>query len=168
MAFIHELMYSTGNLSRIDFMEYMQHLSTHLTSIYHSPDLNIDIQLQGEAIELSVEQAIPCAMIVNELITNAIKHAYPEKHKDHVIELKLEKADNNDNHIIVRDHGIGIPDSEMKDEPNSLGILIIKALTKQVNGSIDFISDNGTVAVLQFSNRERISEDRSIAKVINE
>jgi PAS domain S-box-containing protein len=153
MAFIHERMYSTGNLSKINFMEYMQYLAEHLTRIYQNPYSHVDIQLAGEPIEISVEQAIPCAMIANELITNAIKHAYPDGHKEHIVELRLERTAENSNRIIVRDRGIGIPDAEIKDEPDSLGILIIKALTKQINGSIKLESDNGTVATLQFSNR---------------
>jgi two-component sensor histidine kinase len=150
MAFIHERMYSTGNLSKINFMEYMQYLAEHLTRIYQNPRSHIDIRLTGEPIEISVEQAIPCAMIANELITNAIKHAHPDGHKDHIVELKLEKAANNYNRIVVRDRGIGMADSRIEDEPDSLGILIIKALTKQIDGSITLESDNGTVATLQF------------------
>ncbi len=160
MALVHERMYTTANPSKINFIEYMRYLAEHLARLHHSLHAPLDIRISGDKLEFSVDQALPCALIVNELITNSIKHAYPNRQENNLIELTIDNIDDNTNRIIVRDHGIGIPAAAINAEPETMGMLIIHALAKQIDGSVTFEIDDGTVAILQFPHQDTILTER--------
>ncbi len=148
MATIHENLYLTTNFSSIDFASYLQNLSTKLISSYHISSTTINLRLELSTVNLLLDQAIPCGLLVNELITNAIKYAFHNleegeicvglKEKDKMIEL------------IIEDNGIGLPPEFDISKSNSLGLQLVTTLVEQLDGEINIINGKGTKYLITF------------------
>jgi len=150
MALIHERLYGSDDLAVVDFLDYLRYLSERLTRIYHETGIALKIQVDGEPLQLPIDHALPCALICNELITNAIRHAYPADQKDRLIEIRITDSTNGGAQLVVRDYGSGIRQGVLDGKRGSLGLVIIQALTRQLNGEIEFESTIGTLAKLTF------------------
>jgi len=150
MALIHERLYSAADLSAVDFLDYLRYLGERLTRLYHETGVSLKIQVSGEPLRLAVDQALPCALISNELITNAIRHAYPAEQHERLIEIRISNIDSESAQIVFKDYGCGIDQKKLSEEPHSLGLIIIRALTRQLAGKIHLESVNGTIARLIF------------------
>jgi len=148
MATIHENLYLTTNFSSIDFGNYLQNLATKLISSYHIKPIIINLRTELSRINLLLDQAIPCGLLVNELITNAIKYAFSErsegeifigiKEMNGVVELKIE------------DNGNGLPINFEILKSNSLGLQLVSTLVEQLDGEINFVNQNGTKYLITF------------------
>ncbi|MEM4525821.1 MAG: histidine kinase dimerization/phosphoacceptor domain -containing protein [Methanothermobacter sp.] len=140
MALIHERLYRSSNLKEIDMMEYLQTLARGIFSSYapQGVELNFDI----DKIKMDIELAIPVGLIVNELITNSFKHAFPEGEKGEV-SLKLKSLDGKI-FLEVSDNGVGFPEDLDWRNTESLGLQLVKSLAEQINAKVQMISDNGT------------------------
>jgi len=146
MSLIHQKLYQSDDTGTIDLDIYLRELMSYLTDSFGSP-ANIDIRLQLEKIRLSLAQAIPLGIIVNEAVTNAFKYAFPNQGSGQIsIELKQL-----DHHIelIIADSGIGMSDLRDDHLPKSIGLHLIRGLTKELEGSIRFENDHGTKMTLQ-------------------
>ncbi|HEX6982719.1 MAG TPA: PAS domain S-box protein [Balneolaceae bacterium] len=149
IALVHEKLYQNEDLSEISFDVYIKQLTDVITSSLSSDATAISIQIEAEAVKLTVGQAIPCGLIINELITNAHKHAFPGR-KTGSIHISLIEED-----LMVKlqvsDDGVGIPLKADLDNPKSLGLTLIRTLSKQLNGKAAF-SDHkpGTQFNLEF------------------
>ena len=149
MAMVHEELYSGQNLSAIDFSEYLKRLVNHLQRTYNNR-ADIRITLELEKIELDINQAIPCCLIINELITNAFKHAFPAASKGN-IHMKLYIA--NDKEVVLEfsDNGVGIAANIELSKPSSLGLkLVNELLKKQLKGSLDVSTAGRTAFTLRW------------------
>ncbi len=142
MAIIHEKLYQTGNFAEINVDEYLKNLTD---SIYSSYGVNLDVinlEINAKDIFLDINTAIPCFLLINEVITNCIKHAFPGG-RSGKITIDFEKIDNK--HIIrIQDDGIGLPDDLNIEKTNTLGIQLITSLTSQLDGKLEVKSNNGT------------------------
>jgi PAS domain S-box-containing protein len=142
MALIHERLYQSKDLRRIDFGEYIETLTYDL---YHSysgnPDF-IKLNMDLESIMVDINTAIPCGLIINELLSNALKHAFPNGRTG---ELNI-KFYSLDGHLIlsVRDNGIGFPENIDFKNTESLGLSLVNTLVGQIEGEIDIRVDHGT------------------------
>lgn len=136
IALIHEKLYQNENLSEISFDVYIKQLSDVIVESMQLAGVKVDIEIDAEPIELTVNQAIPCGLILNELITNAHKHAFPNREQGH-IKIGLESGGSTIT-LKVQDDGIGIPDDMSLQNPQSLGIKLIRTLSKQLNGEAEF------------------------------
>ena len=146
-------MYNVSDLTKVNFKEYVRYLAERLTRMHFQDDNQIAIQVSGDNLNLSVDQALPSALIVNELLSNAIKHAYSgatNTAKTQLIEVRLENQSDGSPRINVRDYGSGITQEAIDNTDESLGLLIIKALTKQLNGSLEYDINGGTLATVCF------------------
>ncbi len=150
MALIHERLYSTTDFDAVDFLDYLRYLGERLERLYTTPDVKPRIQVSGEPLVLTVDVALPCALICNELMTNAIRHAYLPGQQKQLIEIRITDTDSARPQIVVRDYGRGIETDKITSEPTTLGLVIIHALTRQLNGEIQFESTNGTSVSLSF------------------
>jgi len=149
IALIHEKLYQNENLSEISFDVYLEQLANVIMQSLGSARKEIEIEIDAEPIELTINQAIPCGLILNELITNAYKHAFPDRDKG---EITISLA-RDDSQITLRvvDDGIGIPKDTDLDKPKSLGVKLIKTLSKQLTGEASFSNKNpGTEFELKF------------------
>jgi PAS domain S-box-containing protein len=156
MALVHEKMYCNQNVSRVDFSDYINSIVQDLTSTYHNEIRNITIRIQIQDILLDIETATPCGMIINELISNAMKHAFPETIRPELT-ISFEKADNTYT-LMVQDNGIGLSDDFGSTSTNTLGLLLVRALSRQLRGTVKFHSDasvrQGTTVTFTFNGKE--------------
>jgi len=148
MASIHELLYESDSFSKVNFTKMVNKLSSDLENTMNDSK-KVGIQLSQEDIELNINQAIPCALMLNEVLTNAYKHAFRGKEGgtiDILIEMKQDTV-----HVEVKDDGIGIG----IHEPTTLGMQLIQILTKQLEGDYSYSgSKDGTIFRLNFIKKE--------------
>jgi two-component sensor histidine kinase len=149
IALIHEHLSGTEHLDRIDFAEYAGQLLQELGSVYDDAEGRIRIRLEAERIEMGIHRAIPCALILNELVTNALKHAFPDgRAGEVVVGLRLATADELE--LWVEDNGIGCPQIAPARSGKSLGLRIVEILTRQLGGSLEHADCAGSRFVLRF------------------
>ncbi len=145
MATVHEKLYSSGDFSGIDLAGYIRSLSQYLFQSYNVNPGNIDITIQADGeVLVNIQKAIPCGLIMNELISNAFKHAFPG---DRPGELKIiiRKIKDTEIEVVVHDNGMGLPDDVDIYHPRSMGLDLVTGLVKnQLDGRIEVKRDNGT------------------------
>ncbi|MCW6037271.1 PAS domain-containing protein [Spirulina subsalsa FACHB-351] len=149
MALIHEKLYHSTGLDLIDFGEYLTALLENLIETYQVSEQQIEFTLSIEPIFLNIETAQPCALIVNELLTNVLKHAFPDGRKGRVY-LELKQDAEKWIQIKVQDNGIGFPLSLDFRQVESLGMELVCTLTEQIEGKIELDTTQGTCFELRF------------------
>jgi two-component sensor histidine kinase len=148
MALVHEGLYRSKDLARIDFSDYVKKLTTHLFSVYSPVSKNISLKLEVEEIYFDINTAIPCGLIINELVTNSLKHAFPEGESGEIcvkIDENLDKYT-----VIVKDTGKGFPKDEDFLMAETLGMQLVTDLVEQINGTIRLDRKNGTKFKITF------------------
>lgn len=142
MAIIHEKLYQTENFAEINVAEYLKSLTENIYSSYGVNINLIKIQINTEDLFLDLNTAIPCFLLINEVITNCIKHAFPDGRSGNII-IDFKKIDSK--HIIrIQDDGIGLPNDLDIEQTNTLGMQLITSLTFQLDGELEVKSNNGT------------------------
>lgn len=149
---IHELLYQTENFSRINLKDDINKLIEHISETFGDhTDVNFNLDL--EDVLVNVNQAIPCALIVNEVLTNTYKHAFKDRKKGNV-EIKLDQADRKIS-ILISDDGVGLPEDFDSKDHKSLGLKLINTLNIQLNGDISFETvEDKTIFTLIFNQEE--------------
>jgi len=150
MALVHETLYSSNDLSKIDFFGYVKMLVSELEEVYRHIDPSINCLVEIEkVITLDIDCAIPCGLIVNELVSNAFKHAFRKSHGGTIV-VRMTKDDQGKITLAIIDDGIGLPiDFDVSDSSN-MGLEIVSLLVSQLDGEIDFVSDHGTRIEIEF------------------
>jgi len=143
MALIHQSLYNSKNLNKIDLSTYVKKLVNNLFKIYSVDSQKINLQLNIEDIDLKLDKAIPFGLIINELVTNSLKHAF-SKNENGIIGVSLKKKRNNRILLDVYDNGKGLPKELNYKDSESLGLNLIHTMTKQINGKIEIKKKNGT------------------------
>jgi two-component sensor histidine kinase len=147
MSLIHQKLYQSEKLAYIEMSVYITEMVTYLKDSFDHTN-HIAFKTEAEKLELDVAQAVPLGLILNEAITNAIKHAFPDK-RDGEITIKLSSDVEGFYHLIIADNGIGLSDnSTMVKE--SLGMELLKILTKQIDGELCIDGKNGTTITVGF------------------
>jgi two-component sensor histidine kinase len=150
MALIHEKLYRSDNLAQIDIADYIQELVADLFRAQNAARRGIILRLHSASVLLDIEKAVPCGLIVNELVSNALKHAFPNGRSGEVwIELKTD--DQNHVTLIVADNGIGFPAELDFREAESLGLRLVDTLVNQLDGTLELDSNQGTRFILALS-----------------
>jgi len=150
MALVHERLYRSGTLATIDFAEYLDYVVTQLLRSYHKP--GVQCVVHAEAGTLTVDDAIPCGLIVNELITNCFKHAFPDDRQGEV-DVVFHAIDADLFEIVVRDTGIGFPEGADHTRMASMGMTLVNSLVDQLGGVLTLKRSHGTVFSLRFPRR---------------
>ena len=148
MALIHEQLYRSNDLARIDFAAYVQDLVGHLKQGLGSESVPIHFCLDIEPLPLSLDLAIPCGMIVNELVSNAQKHAFPNGEAGEI--LVEFSGQSGEYRLTVADNGVGIQEELATAESTSLGLKVVQALTRQIHGDLELRHDEGTAFIIRF------------------
>ena len=146
MALIHNRLYKSDNLTDIDFGEYAKELIEEINLSYPVVANSVKIDTYINNVSININSAIPCGLILNELLTNSYKHAFKDK-PDGQIHVSFV---NDDNTILmtVKDNGIGLPTDYRQKQ--SLGVTVIESLSEQLDGSFNFSNNNGTCFELKF------------------
>jgi PAS domain S-box-containing protein len=149
MALIHERLYQSSDLSRIEFSEYLRNLATHLFHSYQVDASRVQLKIEAEEVHLNINTAIPCGLIVNELISNALKHGFPEGRKGQ-LDLDLRRVAGDGYVLRVMDDGVGFPEALDFRKTETLGMQIVNTLVSQIDASIDLAREKGTEFTIHF------------------
>ncbi|HEY9830947.1 MAG TPA: sensor histidine kinase, partial [Stenomitos sp.] len=149
IALIHEKLYRSDDLANIDFAQYIPALTMHLFDSYKVNLEAVVLHVKVENIFLEIETAIPCSLIINELVSNSLKYAFPVKGKG---EIEIEFHCNNDQTmtLIVRDNGIGISEQFDIATTTSLGLTLVQGLVEQLEGTLELNRTQGTEFKITF------------------
>ncbi len=148
MALVHEKIYQSDNFSEISILVYITDLINHYLSVYDIGN-NITITSDIENIHLDINRAITCGLIINELVTNSIKHAFADD-KTGAISISFKRKDDGSINLAVSDNGEGFPADLEIDNPKTLGIQLVNTLVKQLRGEIELVSGKGAFVKISF------------------
>jgi PAS domain S-box-containing protein len=140
MALVHEKLYQSMNLARIDFSDYVSTLGTLLMNSLASEQ--VELQVTGDRVFLSVDVAVPCGLIVNELLSNALKHAFPPDRRG-TITVHLRDDPDERCTLIVSDDGVGLPAQALSGGGVTLGLQLIRGLVQQIDGTMNARTEEG-------------------------
>ncbi len=136
MSLIHQKLYQSENLSRINFGDYIRDLSLQLTRSYNVSSEDILVKISTQEYSLDLDLAVPLGLIINELLSNAFKYAFPTNRKGSV-EICLNTLEQDKLSLVVADNGIGLPPGFAIEKSNSLGLQIVQDLSRQINGQLE-------------------------------
>ncbi|WP_414542779.1 PAS domain S-box protein [Nostoc sp. CCY0012] len=151
IALVHEKLYRSEELADIDFAQYIPDLTTHLFDSYNVSSQQIQLNIQVDDASLDIETAIPCGLIINELVSNALKYAFPD-HRPGEIQVKFYQESERQLTLIIRDNGIGLPPDFDSKKLNTLGLTLVQGLVKQLRGNLEINCQQGTEFKITFIN----------------
>lgn len=158
MAFVHERLYQSPDLASIDLADYVHDLASHLLGAYAGQVSGITLNVQADDLSLGPDVAIPCGLIINELVSNALKHAFPgDRDKGGQISIAIRAEEDDQLILIVSDDGIGLPPDVAPSDAPSLGLQLVAMLTRQLGGTITLDRSEGTTYRITFSDTTRSS-----------
>jgi len=150
MALIHERLYQSEDLARIDFTDYLQLLAPRLFDSYQTSGQQVALHLEADPLSLEVSQAIPCGLIINELIANALKHGFPQGRRGN-LRLRMQKTAADEVVLTVADDGVGLPADVDPTRTSTLGLQLVQVLTRQLKGGISVDRSAGTRFEVRFT-----------------
>ncbi len=140
IALVHEQLYQSQTFSQINCKDYIRQLVSGLFHSCNDGSAQIKLTFELDEIYLNIETAIPCGMIINEIVTNAIKYAFPE-HRSGEIKISLKADKLKKYYLVIQDNGIGFPPEYDWKNASSLGLTLVRLLMKQLDGSIELQHD---------------------------
>ena len=143
MALIHERLYQSEDLARVDFAEYIRSLVGYLARSYSDQAGRVRVETDVGDVSLGIDTAIPCGLIINELVSNALKHGFPEG-KPGRIDVHLREKRDGGYRLVVSDNGVGFPDGLDFRQTDSLGLQLVTTLVDQLEGRIELDAARGT------------------------
>jgi two-component sensor histidine kinase/DNA-binding NarL/FixJ family response regulator len=149
MALVHEKLYQTTDLSRIEFAGYIESLTTHLCNSYLPNPDQVSFRIEVGDVKLSIDKAIPCGLIINELVSNSVKHAFPEGRKG-LIAIRIHEDEDGTVTLAIADDGVGLPAGIDFRETNSMGLQLVNILARQLHGEISLLSGEGATFTITF------------------
>jgi two-component sensor histidine kinase/CheY-like chemotaxis protein len=160
MALIHDKLYRARDLARVSFPEYVRDLTNNILTSYTLPASSVRVTLDVDDLSLSLDSAVPCGLILNELMSNCLKHAFPLGHSG-TVHVGFHAAGDQLS-LVVRDDGVGMPADVDLERTSSLGWRLIRALVQQLGGFVQCHTSGGTVVELRFG-RQNAPPDRTAA-----
>lgn len=150
MALIHERLYKSDDLTHISFTEYTKKLASYLLASYSNLPMNVDFKLDIQEVGISINQAIPLGLILNEIISNSLKHAFHETSKPEIGIMLTKDSDHFT--LVIHDNGSGLPDTYEKCGEKSLGLHLINTLVSQIHGKLLVDNTDGLKYTIQWEN----------------
>ena len=150
MSAVHETLYSSGNLSEILVKPFIERIVKFVYQSYQINSNQVSLKTEFDAIKLNIDKASPVGLVVNELVSNALKHAFPDG-RDGEIALSIKKLNPEELEIIIKDNGVGMPVGLDWTKAEGLGLQLVKNIVEnQLDGSLSMKSDKGTQFVIRF------------------
>jgi PAS domain S-box-containing protein len=150
MALLHESLYQSNNLSMIDFPDYIRQLASHLFHSYGVRADRIHLRTHLDELCLNLDSAVPCGLIINELVSNSLKYAFPDGREGEV-RIELHEHFDGQARLVVADNGIGLRSDIDWSTARSLGLRLVRSLAEQLGARIAVKSDTGTEVQLTFA-----------------
>lgn len=157
MALIHEKLYKSENLERIKAADYIRNLVEYLDSTYQAINAKVEIEYNVENLFLNLDSAIPCGLIINELVSNSLKYAFPNNFSGKVL-VSLKKSGSENLVLKVEDNGIGMPAEYSVENSSTLGLQLVSLLTRQINGELNINRNGGTKVSITFPRQAGVEE----------
>jgi PAS domain S-box-containing protein len=154
MALVHEKLYRSSDFSRIDFGEYVRSLVTALFQSCRTDSNQVRLDFKAEAVFLDINTAIPCGLVTNELIVNALKYAFPEG-RSGVVKIRLRPLGKDEYRLVISDNGVGFPKDLDFRNTESLGMQLVTLLVGQLDGTIDLKRKGGTTFDIVFKEQKK-------------
>jgi PAS domain S-box-containing protein len=149
MALVHEKLYQSADLSRLDFTDYVRSLTDLLVRSYQADSTRVTLHTTVEDVHLGIDAAVPLGLIINELVSNCLKYAYPPgRHGE--VRVTLGPEDGHQYALSVADDGVGVPASFDPRTTETLGMQLVCALTDQLGGAIELVRTTGTEFRIRF------------------
>jgi two-component sensor histidine kinase len=149
MAIVHETLYRTEDFARIDLPGYVESLCRHLLRSYGMEPRQVELHLDVRVASLDLERAIPFGLIVNELVSNALKYAFPDGRRGRV-SLLLDGPTEGNYTLAIRDDGVGLPERLDVEQTESLGLHLVQMLVSQLQGTLAVQRNPGTCFSITF------------------
>jgi PAS domain S-box-containing protein len=160
MAAVHENLYASGTYTEIKLSDYVKPMALNLFNTYNINPKNVSLKTAIDNIPLDVDMAIPCSIIISELISNSLKHAFPNGKGE--ITIEFHQSTDSNVQLTISDNGVGIPDNIDLDSSKSFGLWLVKILAEQLWGTVLFERDKGTKVKVEFPVKFRIKKDTKI------
>lgn len=153
MALIHEMLYQTKNLSNIKADEYLNELVNYISNTYNvGKKIDVNLTIERSLKRIDMNRAVPCGLLINELLSNAFKYAFYNKKKGSIdIDFKFLKKGKYKFQLSVRDNGVGLSSKVQLDSPETLGLQLVQTLVEQLDGELEVRQKKGTEFIIQFS-----------------
>lgn len=151
MAIMHEKLYQSGDLTQVNFKEYMESLFRYLLHSYTGNFGGVIVKMDVEEVFLNVETAVPLGLTINEIVSNRLNYAFPDGEGE--IKVKLHSTLKGFE-IQISDNGVGMPEGVGPEKTRSLGLQLVSALINQLEGSVKIKRDNGAIYTIQFRELE--------------
>jgi two-component sensor histidine kinase len=149
MALLHESLYQSDNLSEINFPEYILQLADHLFRSYGVTQDRIRLRTELDHFALHLDAAVPCGLIINELLSNSLKYAFPDGRTGE-IHIGLHGLNGSAARLIIGDNGVGLKSGVDWTTTRSLGLRLVRSLTQQLGATIEVRSEMGMEVELEF------------------
>jgi len=150
IAILHEKLYQSDDLAKIKVDEYVKLLAEDLLYFYELDNSKVEMKIDIEKVYLNIETAIPCGLIIDELVSNSLKYAFKRK-KNGTITINLHSNNENKFTLTVSDDGVGIPLTVDPENSETFGMQLIKYLSNQLKADLELNRDNGTEFKLEFN-----------------
>ncbi len=148
MALVHEILYQSRDIASVNFSKYVKQLVASLQQSYGARGADVTIVVQVAAVSFDIDKAIPCGLIINELVSNAVKYAFPKRKG--TITVSLTKNRRRAFVLTVKDDGIGFARTGVPRSAASLGLNLVQALTDQLKGTLEITNKRGSTIVITF------------------
>ena len=155
MGLVHEMLYQSKNLAEIKIDEYVENLAAYLFTAHVRAGKNVGLKTSIEDIALGIETAVPLGLILTELVTNSLKHAFPSEKRGGEIRITVCSTSDREFELIVADNGIGIPDHVNWEDPDTLGFDLVNSFVDQLHGIVEIGRDGGTNVLVRFKDVKR-------------
>ena len=153
MSLLYEMLYQSKDIARVDLSEYIRSLTTHLVSMYRDRVGVINLKLDVKDVYLDLKRAVPCGLIITELVSNTLKHAFSKAERGEIaVEMHPDKGEKYT--LVIRDSGKGFPEELDFRETESLGMKLVVDLVKQLKGTIELDRTKGTSFSIRFRRKQ--------------
>lgn len=153
MALVHEKLYQSSDLSRIDFADYVESLAALLFRSFGAAAHDVTLDVAGDQIFLTIDTAVPCGLMINELLSNCVKHAFPDGRRGR-IEIRVTAEESKRFSVSVRDDGVGLPTGIDIHQTETLGLQLVSTLAQQLRAEVEIFRAGGTEFRIHFGEQK--------------
>ena len=157
MALVHDKLYQSDDITRIDVQDYVKSLAGNVRSSFYNSDKEVKLNINVDEMDLDIDNLVPCGLIINELLTNSFKHAF-NGHENPEITVTMTKLDDGNISLSISDNGIGLPEGFDISNPTGLGHKLLDPLIKQMEGTMEVNVGNGTEFRFIFPEKHEIAK----------
>jgi two-component sensor histidine kinase len=154
MALLHEILYQSEDLAMVDFPKYIRRMVAHLFRSYGVDDRQIRLRTELDPVGLELDDALPCGLLISEVISNSLKHGFP-KGREGEVRMQLRHLSATTISVVLSDDGVGIPENVDWTTSRSLGLRLVRALAEQLRANLNIRSQGGTEVHLAFTPKDR-------------